>query len=402
MKLSLFSIAGMMLTAMVSCVKPIDSAMEGTYHYDIDFLRKHTKNVIELSDASGQAKIILSADYQGRVLTSTSSGDQGASYGWLNYDLISSGKINKQFNPIGGEERFWLGPEGGQYSLYFHSGDSFSIKNWQVPPVIDTEAFELVESSSTSATFSRQASLTNYTGSVFDLLIQRKISLLKRSDLESELGTEFPEGVKYVGYQSENRLKNIGSSDWKKESGLLSIWLLGMFTPSDQTMVIIPFKPAANAKDLITTSYFGEVPAERLSIEDSVLFFTCDGKYRSKIGISPIIAKPLSASFDFQRNVLTVTRFEVVSEAAYVNSKWEIQETPFTGDAVNSYNDGPLADGSLLGPFYELESSSPALELKSGESADYRQLTCHLEGDFEQLNVVSKNILGVDLNKLKK
>jgi len=402
MKLSLFTIAGMMLTAMVSCVKPIDSAMEGTYHYDIDFLRKHTKNVIELSDASGQAKIILSADYQGRVLTSTSSGDQGASYGWLNYDLISSGKINKQFNPIGGEERFWLGPEGGQYSLYFHSGDSFSIKNWQVPPVIDTEAFELVESSSTSATFSRQASLTNYTGSVFDLLIQRKISLLKKSDLESELGTEFPEGVKYVGYQSENRIENIGSSDWKKERGLLSIWLLGMFTPSDQTMVIIPFKPAANAKDLITTSYFGEVPAERLSIEDSVLFFTCDGKYRSKIGISPIIAKPLSASFDFQRNVLTVTRFEVVSEAAYVNSKWEIQETPFTGDAVNSYNDGPLADGSQLGPFYELESSSPALELKSGESADYRQLTCHLEGDFEQLNIVSKNILGVDLTKLKK
>ncbi len=392
----------MMLTAMVSCVKPIDSAMEGTYHYDIDFLRKHTKNVIELSDASGQAKIILSADYQGRVLTSTSSGDQGASYGWLNYDLISSGKINKQFNPIGGEERFWLGPEGGQYSLYFHSGDSFSIKNWQVPPVIDTEAFELVESSSTSATFSRQASLTNYNGSVFDLLIQRKISLLKKSDLESELGTEFPEGVKYVGYQSENRIKNIGSSDWKKERGLLSMWLLGMFTPSDQTMVIIPFKPAANAKDLITTSYFGEVPAERLSIEDSVLFFTCDGKYRSKIGISPIIAKPLSASFDFQRNVLTITRFEVVSEAAYVNSKWEIQETPFTGDAVNSYNDGPLADGSQLGPFYELESSSPALELKSGESADYRQLTCHLEGNFEQLNIVSKNILGVDLTKLKK
>jgi len=402
MKLSLITIAGMMLTTLVSCMKPIDSAMEGTYQYDVDFLRKHTRNVIELSDASGHAKIILSADYQGRVLTSTSSGDQGASYGWLNYDLISSGEKNKQFNPIGGEERFWLGPEGGQYSLYFHQGDSFTIKNWQVPPVIDTEPFELMESSENSATFSRQASLANYNGSVFDLLIERKISILNKSDLESELGTEFPEGVKFVGYQSENRVKNVGSSDWKKESGLLSIWLLGMFTPSDQTMVIIPFKPAANAKDLITTSYFGEVPAERLSIEDSILFFTCDGRYRSKIGISPIIAKPLAASFDFQRNVLTVTRFEVVSEAAYVNSKWEIQKTPFTGDVVNSYNDGPLADGSQLGPFYELESSSPALELKSGESADYRQLTCHLEGNFEQLNIVSKNILGVDLTKLKK
>jgi len=392
----------MTLTIMVSCVKPIDSAMEGTYQYDVDYLSKYTRNVIELSDASGQAKIILSADYQGRVLTSTSSGDQGTSYGWLNYDLISSGEKNKQFNPIGGEERFWLGPEGGQYSFYFHQGDSFTIKNWQVPPVIDTEAFKVVESNSTSATFSRLASLTNYSGSVFDVSIERKISLLNKSNLESELGTEFPEGLKYVGYQSDNKIRNAGSGDWKKESGLLSIWLLGMFTPSDQTIVIIPFKPLANSKDLITTSYFGEVPAERLSIEDSVLFFTCDGRYRSKIGVSPIIAKPMSASFDFQRNVLTVTRFEVLSEAAYVNSKWEIQDAPYKGDAVNSYNDGPLADGTQLGPFYELESSSPALALKAGESGTFRQVTCHFEGDFEKLNDLSKKILGVDLNTIKK
>jgi hypothetical protein len=387
---------------MLGCEKQKAVLVVGTYTYDADFLRKNTKGVIELTDAPGKAKVLLSADYQGRVMTSTASGDEGSSYGWMNYSLISSGEKKKQFNPVGGEERFWLGPEGGQYSLYFHQGDSFLIKNWQVPPMIDTEAFDVVESSSTSVTFFRKASITNYRGTVFDLLIERKISLLNESELESTLNTQLPEDINYVGYQSENKVQNVGSNDWKKESGLLSIWLLGMFTPSEETTVIIPFKPAPNAKELITTTYFGEIPAERLLIQDSVLFFTCDGKYRSKIGISPMIAKPLSASYDFKKNVLTITRYEIVPQASYVNSKWEMQDEPYLGDAVNSYNDGPLADGSQLGPFYELESSSPALELRAGDSANYKQITCHFESDFEKLNVLSKNILGVDLNTIKK
>ena len=387
---------------MLGCEKTETVLVSGTYIYDTDFLRKNTKSVIELSDETGQAKVLLSADYQGRVMTSTALGDEGTSYGWINYELIAAGEMNKQFNPVGGEERFWLGPEGGQFSLYFHQGDSFLIKNWQVPPMMDTEAFDAVESSSSSATFSRKAVITNYSGTVFDLHIKRKISLLNKGELESELQTQLPEGVKYVGYQTENEIKNVGSIDWKKESGLLSVWLLGMFAPSEETTVIIPFKPADHAKDLITTSYFGEIPADRLLIQDSVLFFTCDGKYRSKIGLSPFIAKPISASYDFKKNILTVTRFEIVPDASYVNSKWEMQQEPYQGDAVNSYNDGPLADGSQLGTFYELESSSPALELKAGESAHYKQTTCHVEGDFEKLNGLSKNILGVDLKTIKK
>jgi hypothetical protein len=385
MKLSLYSSCIILLLTLVGCEKSKITVNERTYGFDADFLRKHTKNCIELNDAAGQAKVLLSADYQGRVMTSSSSGDEGSSYGWINYSLIASGERKKQFNPVGGEERFWLGPEGGQYSLYFHQGDSFLIKNWQVPAVIDAEPFEVAQSSSSSVAFSKKTSITNYSGTVFDLLIERKISLLKEAELESELNTQLPEGVRYVGYQTENQVKNVGSEDWKKESGLISIWLLGMFTPSEETTVIIPFKSAANAKELITTTYFGEIPSERLLIQDSALFFTCDGKYRSKIGLSPGIAKPLSASYDFKKNVLTITRYEITPQSSYVNS-----------------NDGPLADGSQLGPFYELESSSPALELKAGESASYKQLTCHLEGDFEKLNHLSKILLGVDLNTLKR
>jgi len=402
MKYSLITIVPVLLCCFSSCKKEMNTPTQGSFAYDVEYIRKYTKQFIELSDTVGQAKVLLSADYQGRVMTSSASGYEGTSFGWLNYGLISSGEKKQQFNPVGGEERFWLGPEGGQYSLYFHAGDSFAIKNWQVPPVIDTESFDVEESTQTSATFSKQTTITNYSGTKFDIHIERKISLLDKNELQSALGTAWADEIKFVAYQTNNQVKNIGSTDWTKEGGLLSIWLLGMFTPTEQTTVIIPFKSSPNAKELITTNYFGEIPAERISILDSVLFFTCDGKLRSKIGLSPIIAKPISASYDFQKNVLTITKFEIKAETSYVNSKWEIQQEPYLGDAVNSYNDGPLADGSQLGPFYELESSSAALELKAGEASSYKQITAHFEGDFEKLNALSINILGIDLTQIKK
>ena len=71
----------------------------------------------------------------------------------------------------------------------------------------------------------------------------------------------------------------------------------------------------------------------------------------------------------------------------YVNSKWEIQKDPFSGDAINAYNDGPVEDGTQMGPFYELESSSPAANLKPGEKLLHRQRIFHFEGSEKQLSL---------------
>ena len=71
-------------------------------------------------------------------MTPTAGGDEGRSYGWINYSFIEAGKKDSQFNVYGGEERFWLGPEGGPYSIYFKEGDEQVYENWVVPPVIDT------------------------------------------------------------------------------------------------------------------------------------------------------------------------------------------------------------------------------------------------------------------------
>ena len=379
-----------------------DDAKKRTYGSDMAFLKKYTRKIVELSGNDGRSKVLLSADYQGRVMTSTASGDSGLSFGWLNHALISSGKKRKSFNPVGGEERFWLGPEGGQYSIYFKKGDSFAINNWQVPYIIDTVAFDVVESSREQAVFKSQASLTNYSGTKFDLAVERKITILDKDDAVKKLKINIPENIGFVGYETENRLQNIGKADWTGEKGLLSIWLLGMFTPTPETVVIIPFRPGESSRSHITDNYFGVMPKDRLQITDSILFFVCDGKHRSKIGLSPVIAKALAAGFDFRHNVLTLVIPEIHPDAAYVNSKWEWQKEPYKGDVVNSYNDGPLEDGTQMGPFYEIESSSPALALKQGQSGTYVQATLHLQGDYPSMRQLATALLGVDLDKIKR
>ncbi|QEC66992.1 hypothetical protein FRZ67_06665 [Panacibacter ginsenosidivorans] len=373
-----------------------------TYGYDKNFLKENIIGAFELVSEDSVSRVLLSADYQGRVITSTADGDSGTSFGWLNYSLIGGDQKKKQFNPFGGEERLWLGPEGGQYSIFFKGGDSFNINHWQVPALIDTVTFNLDQFSRSSATFTKKAQLTNYSGNVFNINIERTINLLNKKDVAGKLQTTIPPNIKMVGYETVNKLTNIGNTDWTKGKGLLSIWLLGMFTPSPKTVVIIPFTPVTNARSFITDNYFGSIPAERLQVKDSVLYFTCDGKFRSKIGLSPTIAKPIAAGFDFEKNVLTIVIPQVHKDAPYVNSKWELQKEPYKGDVINSYNDGPLADGTQMGPFFEIESSSPAMELKKGETGEYRQTTCHLTGDYNSLKQIAQQLLGVNLDDIKK
>ena len=374
--------------------------VKGSYGYDAAFLKEHLDNTIELWNEEG-ARVLLTADYQGRVMTSSVNGDSGNSAGWINYDLIAAGKFKDQFNPVGGEERLWIGPEGGQYSFYFKKGDAFHINNWQVPPIIDTVAYQVTHSDSTSVEFSQKAVVTNYSGTEFNIFINRNIRLLDEAALNSRLQTNLTGNVRWVAYETENIIKNMGENAWKKESGLLSIWLLGMFTPSEETVAIVPFHNRKDVKDFITDNYFGQIPANRLITKDSVLLLQCDGKHRSKLGLSPVIAKPLAGSFDFKRNMLTIIFFDIDPTGDYVNSKWELQKQPYKGDVVNAYNDGPLEDGAQLGPFYELESSSAATPLQPGETQTHRQATCHFEGDYAALNILAQRLLGVDLDHAK-
>jgi hypothetical protein len=373
---------------------------KGSYEYDAAFLKKNLTGLIELVDSSTGAKVLLSSSCQGRVLTSA-AGDSDHSFGWINYDLITSQKKKTQFNPIGGEERLWIGPEGGQFAFYFKKGDSFDILHWQVPAIIDTLPYRVINSGRSFVVFAQDGILRNYSGNDFSINIKRTVNIFPKSAIESELNLTIPANTKFVGYESENEVTNTGDRDWKKENGLASIWLLSMRTPSPEMAVFIPFENNKSSRQFITDNYFGSIPTDRLIVKDSLVILKCDGKYRSKIGLSNKIAKSFAASYDFKRNILTILHFIVDKNAMYVNSKWEIQKEPFKGDVINSYNDGPLADGSQLGPFYEIESSSPAKELLRGESLVHKQMIFHFEGTYESLNIIAKKILGIDLSEVK-
>lgn len=373
---------------------------QDNYAADRTVLLKADSTLLELKSSDGNARLLLSPKYQGRVMTSTARGDSGRSYGWLNYSLLESGSFLPQFNPVGGEERFWMGPEGGQYSLFFKSGDSFDIKHWQVPAWLDTLPFAVRGHNDSSASFAYDARFTNYKGIAFSLDINRTVEMLNRTELSNRLGITLPDSIDVVGYQSRNLVKNTGRNPLTKDNGLVSVWLLGMFKPSPQTVAILPFRNIKHARSYITDNYFGSVPPQRLKVKDSIIVFTCDGKWRSKIGLSPRVAKDFVGSFDFKNNILTLLQGAPDSTKPYVNSQWKIQEEPYQGDALNAYNDGPLADGKQMGPFYELETSSPALELGSGQGLEYRQLTCHLSGSYEALRAIALKVLNIDLNDI--
>ncbi len=372
---------------------------KGTYGYDLSFLSKHGKPV-EL--VNGNSRILISAEYQGRVMTSTAGGLDGKSYGWLNYELLESGRVLTQFNPVGGEERFWLGPEGGQYSLFFKPGDTFDFENWATPAPIDTEPFEIDRVSETEAEFSRSMKIPNYSKFTFEFDVDRKISMLKPEEIKEKLGIRFGEGVKNVGYTTINQLTNTGNEAWTKENGLLSIWLLGMFNPSPSVTIFIPFNTKAQTDYIVKDDYFGKIPDDRLVIKDGMIYFKGDGKQRGKLGIPPQRSMSVLGSYDAENKILTVVKTKIPEgETDYVNSAWEIQESPYKGDALNSYNDGPLEEGGQLGPFYELETSSPAIALKPGEKAVYSQSTIHFEGTEEELNAICQQIFDVSLNEVK-
>ncbi|MFQ6127016.1 MAG: DUF6786 family protein, partial [Candidatus Heimdallarchaeota archaeon] len=86
----------------------------------------------------------------------------------------------------------------------------------------------------------------------------------------------------------------------------------------------------------------------------------------------------------------------------YVNSMWQLQDQPYKGDVVNSYNDGPAEPGARpLGPFYELETSSPAAQLKPGETIFHIHRTYHLQGPEADLDAVAQATLGVTIAEIK-
>ncbi len=406
------------LTALPACVwSPVVSGHEHqelqtpmSFHDDVTFLQTHTKLVVLQREA---AAVAVAPAYQGRVMTSTYDQETGPSFGWINRPVIAQGvldeaqrrgRLEEHIHIFGGEERFWLGPEGGQFAIFFEPGAAFDFNSWKTPAVIDTDAFAITHQSDEAVAFEHSCRLLNHSGTRFDVRIGRQVRLLGMTDVTGLLPAGVPPTVQMVGYETDNTITNVGQQAWTPETGLLSIWMLGMYNPSPRTTVVIPFRAGDEGSlgPAVNDTYFGKVPPEHLRLEDGVLFFRGDGTRRGKIGVSPLRSRGIAGSYDADGEVLTVVTYNVQDAPhGFVNSMWEHQDHPYQGDVLNAYNDGPPEPGAdPLGPFYELETSSPAAALAPQETMRHVQQTWHFQGSEAALDPLAKALLGVSLEAI--
>ncbi|MFZ5831129.1 MAG: DUF6786 family protein [Planctomycetota bacterium] len=375
------------------------------FHMVREFLTRHT-HVVELEGDEG-ARVLVCPQWQGRVMTSTCGGDEGRSFGFVNRQFVEAGKHDPRFNNYGGEERLWLSPEGGPFSLWFKPGDPQTVDTWLTPPALNEGGWKVVSGSDEPlCRMQARMALVNAAGTNLLLDVDRSVRMLARNEFaqlfgQAAAGALARGGAKLVGYESVNCIVNHGEP-LRRSTGLVSIWMLSMLNSGSKNVVIVPYKPgdAAELGPIVISDYFGPVPAERLNVLPEAVLFRADAKYRAKIGISPSRALDTLGAIDFASGTLTLLRFTMPPDAVrlpYMNNAWGPQKEPYVGEVVNSYNDGPDERGEQLGAFYELESLSPAAELGTSESLTHVQQTVHIQADSAALSALAREVLGVDL-----
>lgn len=372
--------------------------MKGTFGSDLDFL-KAKDSVIVLKDDSGLGQVIVSPKYQAKVFTSTADGLNGKSFGWIKYETFDQKQPDAHMNAFGGEDRLWLGPEGGQFSLFFKPGTKMEFANWHTPAAIDNESWELISSSDKKVSMSKSMQLQNYAGTDLSIKLERDVEIMEPKEIQQLLGIDADTTVKSVGFSTANSIINAGDKAWDKTTGAPCLWNLDMFTPSPKVVIVVPYNEDATGK-VASTNYFGEIPKERVTYKNGILLFKADGKSRGKLGIPPNRAKNMAGSYDAENDVLTITMFDVDSTASYLNQEWKTDTAPYSGDAVNAYNDGPLTDGKQMGPFYEIESVSPAAFLKPGEKLTHKHSVFHFTGNKVALNKIVLKTLRISLDEI--
>ncbi len=382
--------------------KDMNTFEKGTFGYDLNYLSQRD-SLIVLTGNNGKAQVIVSAKYQAKVFTSSADGLEGKSLGYVGYKAFEVAQPDEHMNGYGGENRFWLGPEGGQFSVYFKPSTEQVFENWHTPKPIDIEAWDVVSSDQKTAFLKKEMEVVNYKGTHFKLKVDRNIHLLEPAEINALLGIQLNGRIKSVAYTTNNIISNLNDFEWTKETGTICTWMLDMFHPAPNALTIVPFHEG-DSKELgkiATTDYFGEIPADRLKINKNVLYLKTDGKYRSKLGLNAKRTITISGNYDPDAKRLTINTFNVDKDAIYLNQECHLTRDPGVGDALNAYNDGPLADGSIMGPFFEIESCSPAAFLKPNQSLSHQHNVFHFIVEESELTKITEKLLGVSIDEIK-
>ena len=357
---------------------------------------------IVLQSGEGDGCLLIAPDLSGRIMAVSMDGIHGRNFGFVKPEAVMNRGADPQFNAYGGALRWWAGPEGGQYGVAFPPGTKrFDLDSWHISEEYNGKPFVVSypkERVGASTLMGAEFRIENATGTRFHIGVTCRVSLVedpleclrKRSRAESKTGKE---ALKHFGYLSETTFENLSSEPMRKETGLLSIWMLGMYVAGPRTHVIAPFERKGAGK-IVTDTYFsaGGIGGDRLIVKErkGYLLFRADARERSKIGLSRSRAATTIGSVDLSANLLTVWRFPIRRRMPYVNSLWEHQKYPYAGDVSNAYN-----DGGAFGDFYELEASSRALALEPRKRFRFPLEIHHYHGARKPLLKVTDKLLGV-------
>lgn len=374
----------------------------GSFGYDLAFLRAYDSEICRLSSHDGLAQVLVSAKYQGKVFTSTAQGMNGRSLGYVNHAFFEKKVMDEHMNGFGGENRLWIGPEGGAYSLFFAPGSEQIYTHWHTPKAFDTEPWDVLSQGQDFVKMSKEMSLPTYRGFALHACVEREIRLFSRSDIQERLGLDLHSQTYTVGYETTQQVTNLNDYAWSPETGTLCLWVMDMLPPSREAVTIIPYRAEGSIEqsEVVNTTYFGGTPPDRYHVGEEVILMRTDGEYRSKMGLRPPFSVGMAGNYDPLQRRLTVVRFDSDPSACYLTQEWDPQADPLVGEVFHAYNDGPLEDGTVMGPFLELESSSPAALLPPRQTLSHTHEVFHFVGDQDDLSTLSCSLLGISLEDM--
>src|SRR3972149_6227009 len=150
---------------------------EMSYPEGRDLIVRHAR-VVELGDGEG-ALVAICPEWQGRVMTSTCGGEDGPSFGFVNRAFIEAGKLDPRLNNYGAEDRMWLSPEGGPFSLWFKPGAEQTMETRPTPPALNEGAFKITSGRDDPYyRLARRMKCQNASGAEFDLAVPPDARLL--------------------------------------------------------------------------------------------------------------------------------------------------------------------------------------------------------------------------------
>lgn len=335
--------------------------------------------ILEFGAGDG-TRLLVAPALAGRVLTSVFR--DGTEAAWLDRRAIAAGYgTPARFHNFGGQDRIWLGPEGGPFGYFFAPGAKCEPDAWRAPRLIDRGSWRLLTRDRLGARMRLEGTIVDASGGRMRVRIVRDVRALGRADVEERLGARLPRSVESAGSESSQVLTRLSAAPLPPRPALPQLWVLGQFPCGPRAVVFAPLRAGArSAVKPFEDRYFGPPGPRRILYTAGdggppCVLFRADGRLRSKFGVPVRHSSGIAGAFDPQRELLTIVRFDVHPAAPYGSFLWSPRARELRGgDVFQSYNSG---DGTC----FELESVAPASPEAGSKARAHRHATLFLRGN---------------------